>query len=408
MKKFVLTFLFQVMFITCMKGQVYTAPSKNFFSNMMQVHFVGQYRKGADGLFHYHEFNGREISTTEYNQFTIGLEQFYCYDKTNNMYYFYTDNTLGYYNPQVINYIKYMKNIFKKTDVKNVKEEEAKLLMDNYLKNLHTKFERKNDSIVEKRRIEREKFVKDSTEAAQLKEKEREEYRKKHNKHDLSMSKTYELKCDFCDMEKSLRDYNVLFINGDTLYYMLDEPDIRLLGIDFNEIHYTTLSQEFKNDFKFKEYIDTWKDSIINNSFNCQNAAVLNIIHYNEFKDKICKVAPNGFIQEWGWELNSVQGIEPRFTYFNSTKKTIKYVDFYFSVYNPVGDKCYLKYDHSYIGHVRGVGPVEPFDSGTWDWENATHYTSGDASEMRIVKLIITYMNGTTKTLLGNSIIYDN
>ena len=140
MKKFVLTFLFQVMFITCMKGQVYTVHSKNFFSNMMQVHFVGQYRKGADGLFHYHEFNGREISTTEYNQFTIGLEQFYCYDKTNNMYYFYTDNTLGYYNPQVINYIKYMKNIFKKTDVKNVKEEEAKLLMDNYLKNLHTKF----------------------------------------------------------------------------------------------------------------------------------------------------------------------------------------------------------------------------------------------------------------------------
>lgn len=67
MKKFVLTFLFQVMFITCMKGQVYTVPSKNFFSNMMQVHFVGQYRKGADGLFHYHEFNGREISTTEYN-----------------------------------------------------------------------------------------------------------------------------------------------------------------------------------------------------------------------------------------------------------------------------------------------------------------------------------------------------
>lgn len=60
------------------------------------------------------------------------------------------------------------------------------------------------------------------------------------------------------------------------------------------------------------------------------------------------------------------------------------------------------------MGNVRGVGPVEPFDSGSWAWDRATHYTSADASEMRIVKMVITYMDGTKKTIPNSSIIYDN
>jgi len=79
----------------------------------------------------------------------------------------------------------------------------------------------------------------------------------------------------------------------------------------------------------------------------------------------------------------------------------------HFSIYNPVGDKCYLRYENSYVGSVRGVGPVEPFESGSWNWERVTHYTSSDASNMKIVKLVITYMDGTTKTIPSNAIIYD-
>ena len=100
--------------------------------------------------------------------------------------------------------------------------------------------------------------------------------------------------------------------------------------------------------------------------------------------------------------------MEPYFSFYNTSEKTIKYVDFYFSVFNAVGDKCYLKYDKSYIGNVRGVGPVEPFYAGSWNWERATHYTSGDASEMRIVKLVITYMDGTVKTIPRDAIVYEN
>lgn len=274
---------------------------------------------------------------------------------------------------------------------------------------MNTKYERKNDSIAEIKRAEREKFVKDSTETALRKAKEREEYRKSHDWRNLSMSKTYGLKCEFCDKIHYKKDYRVMFINTDTIYYLLDKPDINYLGINLVAIHYSTFTRDFKNDKKFKEYINIWQDSIANNNnFNNQNAIIFNFIQYNEFKGKVYSVAPNGFMQKWGWQLNSAQGIEPYFSFYNSSKKTIKYVDLYFSVYNAVGDKCYLKYDRSYIGKIRGVGPVEPFEAGAWNWDRATHYTSGDASEMRIVKLVITYMDGTTKTLPNSSIIYEN
>lgn len=408
MKKLLFVFLFQLLFAICAKGQVYTAPSKNAFTNMMQPHIIGQFRKSTDELFHYLEMNGHKMQSTEYEQFTEGLEHFFCYDKKNNMYYFYTDNTVGFYNPKIINYIKYMKNTFKKTDVKNVNKEEAIGLMENVLKEMTLKYNRKNESIIEEKRIKREKFVKDSIATVQRKAKEREEYRKKHDWRDLSMSKTYNLNCEFCDINHYQKDYRVMSISADTLYYLLEKPDLSLLGYELWGIHYSTLTKEFKNDNQFKEHVNNWNDSIANNNFSHQNAAIFNLIQYNEFKDKIHSVAPNGFMQKWGWELNSAQGIEPYFTFFNSSKKTIKYVDFYFSVYNAVGDKCYLKYERSYVGKVRGVGPVEPFEAGSWNWEMATHYTSGDASEMRIVKLVITYMDGTTKTLPNSSIIFEN
>lgn len=53
------------------------------------------------------------------------------------------------------------------------------------------------------------------------------------------------------------------------------------------------------------------------------------------------------------------------------------------------------------------IGPVESFQAGSWNWDKATHYTSGDASEMKIVKVVITYMDKTTKVLTGNALIIE-
>ena len=411
MKKVFLTLFALMSFSTYSFGQEYVSPSKSFIRGKITINFLYQYRIGRDGLYHKFETNGVSFFSDEhsqYNKAVEGLEHFYCYDNNNNMFYYYTENTIGFYNPTHSNYIKFIKNYMKEGKVKKVKEEEAMLLTGNILKEMDEKYQKKNDSIAEIRRIAREHFVKDSIETAQKKTKEREEYRKTHDWRDLSMSKSYGLKCEFCDINHYMKDYRVMFISADTLYYLLEKPDMSLLGINHVGIHFSTLTSDFKNDSQFKEYINIWRDSIANNNnFSNQGAAIFNIIQYNEFKDNVYSAAPNGFMQKWGWELNSAQGIEPFFTFFNSSKKTIKYIDFYFSVYNAVGDKCYLKYERSYVGNVRGVGPVEPFEAGSWNWDRATHYTSGDASEMRVVKVVITYMDKTVKTLTGNSLIFE-
>ena len=403
MKKMILVLFALMSFSTYSMGQEYVSPSKNFIRGKITINFLFQYRIGRDGFYHKFETNGVDFFSDEhpqYNRAVEGVEHFYCYDNNNNMFYYYTDNTIGFYNPTHSNHIKFIKNYMKKGKVKKVKGEEAMLLTENILKEMDEKYRKRNDSVAEIRKIAREQFVKDSIDTAHKKAKEREEYRKAHDWRDLSMSKSYGLKCEFCDIKHYMKNYRVMFISADTLYYLLEKPDISLLGINHVGIHYSTLTREFKNDNRFKEYVSIWRDSIANNNnFSNQSAAIFNIIQYNEFKDKVNKAAPNGFMQKWGWELNSAQGIEPFFTFFNSSKKTIKYIDFYFSVYNAVGDKCYLKYERSYVGNVRGVGPVEPFETGSWSWDRATYYTSGDASEMRVVKVVITYMDKTVKTL---------
>ena len=53
----------------------------------------------------------------------------------------------------------------------------------------------------------------------------------------------------------------------------------------------------------------------------------------------------------------------------------------------------------SNTGHLRCVGPIEQYDSGTWSWD-AVYYTTGDASNLYFTKFVITYMDNTKYTLI--------
>ena len=409
MKKLIITFI--VVFLSLsVKGQIYEIPKRASISSSLKLYCLGIYKKGADNYFYYEPYSPERIMpSTNYVSTSKGNERYFCYSKKAKRYYLHTDNIIGYYIPSD-NYVeKTLLDAMKENNVKKIDLIEASHEIDNVLRQMDDNYKKKNDSIDEQKRKQREKQIQDSIAAEQKKELEMEDYRKTHNWRDLEMSRSYNIQCDFCvDKSHNQKDYRVISISSDTIYYFLDKAEYNILGIDYVGIHYSALTSSFKSDKKFIDYINTWRDSIANNSFSNQAAVVFNLIQYNEFKDKVCKAAPNGFIQNWGWNLNSADGIEPYFKYFNTSKKTIKYVDFYFSVFNAVGDKCYLKYDRSYVGKVRGVGPVEPFDAGSWNWDRATHYTSGDASEMRIIKLVVTYMDGTVKTIPRDAIVYDN
>lgn len=256
--------------------------------------------------------------------------------------------------------------------------------------------------------MEREKEIKDSIDAINKKQEKENEYRKTHSWHDLSLDYAIKVNCKFCNSEHLERNFKVLSLSSDTIYYLQDNPNIIMLGKTHSGLHYAKITDALKQNKRFKEYVEIWRDSIaLHNDFTNYDATNINLYNYLKFKSDILKDAPYGFISNWGWNLNSANGVEPYFSFCNTSKKTIKYVDLYFSLYNDVGDKCYLKYERSYTGHVRGVGPVEPDNYGSWSWDRATHYTSADASEMRITKIVITYMDKTIKTLIGNAIKYE-
>ena len=227
--------------------------------------------------------------------------------------------------------------------------------------------------------------------------------------HNLKLQSLENIFCVNCEKWHCEKEITILSINSDTIYWISKSPEYSIIHIGeiYAPIHYGVISFGLKNNNTFKNYMEIWRDSIKNSiKLTNEKAFDMNLIHYIEFKNNVHKKAPNGFIDGWGWNLNSVDGVEPHFSYYNTSYKVIKYIDFYFSIYNPVGDKCLLKFPSTYIGKVRGVGPVEPWDGGSWAWDRATHYTSADASEMRIVKIVIYYMDGTIKTLMGKNIIY--
>ena len=122
--------------------------------------------------------------------------------------------------------------------------------------------------------------------------------------------------------------------------------------------------------------------------------------NYSVYLEEISKDFKYGFIKKWSWSTNSVNGIDFKISYTNTNNKTIKYIDISFIIKNPVGDICKIYYNNgSNTGHLRCVGPIEQFETGTYSWD-AVYYTTGDASDLYFTKFVITYMDNTKYTLV--------
>lgn len=112
------------------------------------------------------------------------------------------------------------------------------------------------------------------------------------------------------------------------------------------------------------------------------------------------KKFPYGKIVDFNVYFNSANGVEPRFKFVNYSKKVVKYVTFYFSVYNRVNDICKLRFSSvsDYETSCRGIGPVEYLEQVDWDFDPVA-YTNGGGHHIIVKKIHIQYMDGTTKTL---------
>lgn len=168
------------------------------------------------------------------------------------------------------------------------------------------------------------------------------------------------------------------------------------------ELHYAPLKLILEKNPNFQKHIAAYSDSIDCKLQDSNIAELVDEVNSQESQQlllQIKKYAPFGFIESWSWD-NEYGPITFKVTYRNSNKKTIKYIDFAFSVYNAVDD---LRGS----GTFKGTGPVEYLDEGSWTWDNSRYWFSKDVSYLTITKITITYMDGTKQVIPKKKIVYN-
>lgn len=152
------------------------------------------------------------------------------------------------------------------------------------------------------------------------------------------------------------------------------------------------LKQERYMDYHFSKVKSDNRIDTIDTSFK----HLYGLYYYSSLND-ISKKFKYGYIDDYSWSTNSVNGIKLEFDYVNTNPNTIKYIDVYFTLKNAVGDICTI--DYSNYGKVRLIGPIEEYETGSYKTD-VIGYASSIPKSMRITKIVLTYMNGKTYTLV--------
>lgn len=198
--------------------------------------------------------------------------------------------------------------------------------------------------------------------------------------------------CDICKEYINVKDVYTIGIYNDSIYYMArKEGD---LGLSYLESHVSKIPPSLKSNKDFLYHYEVFKDSLTKDSTDyAEIAQELDYWWYTDYLAKLKKVAPFGFVNKWGWD-NEYSMVTFDIQYTNTNSKTIKYLTIYFKITNDVGDI-------RKTGYFQGTGPVKEWHTVSWNWDSSPYFTAGDASQMFITKIVLTYMNGTKRVVSG-------
>ena len=174
------------------------------------------------------------------------------------------------------------------------------------------------------------------------------------------------------------------------------------MDLGYLECHAAKVPDELKAYSPYQYHYEVFKDSIENKVEGLDNdlAGFLDYNYFQEYLSKLQGKAPYGYFDGWSW--NDEYGtVTFKCTYQNTNKWTIKYIDVYWVVTNDVNDV-------RGSGHFKGTGPVKYLHGASWDWDSSYYFVGGDATNMSIRKVIITYMNGRQKVLTKNMIKFNS
>ena len=199
--------------------------------------------------------------------------------------------------------------------------------------------------------------------------------------------------CEICKEYISPKDvFYTLGIRNDSIYYMaVKEGD---LGLSYSEFHKSKIPQSLNSDKDFLYHYEAFKDSLTDDSTDyAELGQYLEYQDYVDYWKQLKKISPFGYVNEWSWDCKYSM-VTFNIQYTNTNSKTIKYLTVYFKITNDVGDI-------RKTGYFQGTGPLKEGETASWDWDSSSYFTAGDASQMSITKIVLTYMNGTKQVVSG-------
>lgn len=379
-------------FVLCSLSMTNIAQNYNNSNSLSRIAVV-YYYQDDDGFFHKKEnINLQEV---------FSVVSTYGYNKKSHELYLETDRANC-----IVTVSDDLHKLLKKSkSIPQLNPDELTAKSNAINKEMEERFERLNasrqkyiaDSIERVKRDSIKKVRDDSLRIVAEKKKETI-YRNNHQWFTIPIKKN-KLYCELCKKSIDGRDSVFCYgIRNDTLYWAgFEEGE---LDIDIRHIHAGKIPDTILKDNDFIYHRKVYNDSLSSRfDIDLELAAEINRDRYIEYMKNLKSVAPNGYFVDWGWN-DEYSNISFHFRYMNTNKNTIKYIEVFFVVTNDVGDV-------RRTGSFRGTGPLEEWESASWNWDHSSYYVAGDASKMNISKVIITYTNGTKVTIPKNKLRFN-
>ena len=385
MKKYFLSLLL-ICISLCVQAQI--TRENSFLRKALVV-----YQLNSRGFYE----RGTDLMTDE----IVGVETYYAYDKKAHNLYVITPTA----NVEVTLNNDYAKIIKKNKSIPQLKNEELQeevrrrtQMLDSKMSAFNLRRQRYLNDSINKVKADSVAKAKREQEILAKRQAENEAYRRGHNYHFVPTN-GFTLNCLVCD--KSFRKDSIYTfgIKNDTIYFTLKESGD--LGLTYWDTHKAVIPKLLSDNSRFRYHYDVFRDSLTSDTLDYDIlAAGVGYIQLEEYEKELKRKAPYGYFDGWGWD-SDYSNVSFDFTYVNTNSKTIKYITVYFRITNEVGDV-------RKTGFFRGTGPLKENESASWNWETSPYYVAGDASNMSITKVILTYMNGKTKVVTGRYLQFNS
>lgn len=192
------------------------------------------------------------------------------------------------------------------------------------------------------------------------------------------------------------------YLSSDEMIYIGDKLSVR--GVDYYKgvlngkaFYIPTSNVSISEDTQMKIDSLVSCSQEVRDSFFCLTKAISYANYMKKMNDALDEIKEQGIkglsIPYWSvYDMSEyTDGTGVEFSFYNPTKKTIKYINLSFVGYNAVDDKV------GGVKEKRCIGPIAPEETASYDFEYV--WFTDIVEYAKLLSISVQYMDGTVKTI---------